>query len=125
MPDRTCPGSCCAVFTYLDMDHPRFPTTMDADFISDMLIQLDLVSAAERLTELGPDVQPEFLDESDLFDWEGRLLTDPTRRLMTCRHWDIETRLCTVYEQRPRMCRDYPYGRTCDYGCACKGQARD
>ena len=26
----------------------------------------------------------------------------------SCKHWDTETRLCRIYEQRPQMCRDYP-----------------
>lgn len=35
----------------------------------------------------------------------------------TCRHFDAVAGLCTVYEQRPAMCRDYPsYG---DAGRAC------
>lgn len=35
----------------------------------------------------------------------------------TCRHWDPASRLCTVYDRRPRMCRDYPHARMCDHGC--------
>lgn len=33
----------------------------------------------------------------------------------TCKHWDRDTRLCTVYEQRPYMCREYPYGDKCKF----------
>jgi len=38
----------------------------------------------------------------------------------TCRHLNKETGDCTVYEKRPRMCSEYPYGGACDYvgrGC--------
>jgi len=33
-----------------------------------------------------------------------------------CRHWDEETRLCTIYDQRPWMCRTYPSVK-CGHGC--------
>lgn len=38
---------------------------------------------------------------------------DAARYLMACRHFD--GRDCTAYSSRPRMCRDYPYGRPCKY----------
>jgi len=37
----------------------------------------------------------------------------------TCRHFDGKN--CTVYDQRPQMCRDYPYGKPCTIeGCTRK-----
>jgi len=33
----------------------------------------------------------------------------------SCKHWDAETRRCRIYEARPKMCRDYPYGEPCKY----------
>jgi Fe-S-cluster containining protein len=42
-----------------------------------------------------------------------------------CRHWDETTRLCTIYDQRPWMCRIYPStskGEVCDHGCDCVGE---
>lgn len=111
----TCVGSCCAVFPYADPESERFDTLKDAEYLRDMLIPLDLVSAAERLASLG--IEPSWVDEA-YFDWEGRSIDNPTRRLMTCRHWDTETRLCTAYETRPEMCRNYPYLGSCDYGCS-------
>ena len=36
----------------------------------------------------------------------------------TCKHHDKETGLCTIYDQRPAMCSEYPYGSACRYpGC--------
>lgn len=36
----------------------------------------------------------------------------------TCKHFDRETGNCMNYENRPRMCSDYPYGGKCTYrGC--------
>lgn len=43
-------------------------------------------------------------------------------RYYKCRHWDEETRLCTVYEDRPWMCRTYPETNSgCEHGCDCQG----
>ena len=33
----------------------------------------------------------------------------------TCTHWDEQTRLCKIYEDRPRMCREFPNGRVCGH----------
>lgn len=39
----------------------------------------------------------------------------------TCKHFDHTTRDCGIYEMRPAMCRDYPYGRVCKFeGCSMK-----
>lgn len=39
-----------------------------------------------------------------------------------CKHFDRGTRDCTIYERRPQMCRDYPYGRACPRdGCTLEG----
>lgn len=32
-----------------------------------------------------------------------------------CRNYDTESRLCTAYDSRPDMCRNYPYRSTCRY----------
>jgi len=40
----------------------------------------------------------------------------------SCKHLDRKTGECTIYEFRPRMCVDYPYGEKCEYpGCGFKG----
>jgi Fe-S-cluster containining protein len=121
--DRTepaCTGACCAVFAFLDPSVPRFSTILEAEYLADMLIPLDLMAAAERLER--PGIDPPADGGEAHYDWDGRVLDNPERRLMTCRHWDETARLCTAYDQRPRMCRDYPYygdngGKACDYGC--------
>jgi Fe-S-cluster containining protein len=39
----------------------------------------------------------------------------------TCIHFNKETNDCDIYEQRPAMCRNYPYGSPCLYpGCTYK-----
>jgi Fe-S-cluster containining protein len=32
-----------------------------------------------------------------------------------CNFLDTETRKCTIYAQRPKMCRSFPYGRACPF----------
>lgn len=102
----SCQGACCAVFplsTPYDRLRDRWPYFTDGDQILDMVEPIDLVSALERCIDLGIET------------FHAR----PGRPLYTCRHWDTETRLCGIYEQRPAMCRDYPYGHPCDHGCDC------
>lgn len=40
------------------------------------------------------------------------------RTLYTCRHL-LTSGDCGIYETRPVMCRDFPYGRACPHGEAC------
>lgn len=39
----------------------------------------------------------------------------PVNYWFTCKHHDPVSGDCTNYENRPRMCREYPYGRDCEY----------
>lgn len=40
----------------------------------------------------------------------------------TCRHHDASSGDCLAYDDRPRMCRDYPYGRSCEHAsCTMRG----
>lgn len=105
-PARTCPGHCCVAF-YLPTSHDRVEDireeVRDGEVIADMVIPLSLSEANERLERFGAD--REYTSES-----EGHVYT--------CRHFDDETRLCTIYERRPEMCRDFPYDAGgCEYGC--------
>lgn len=47
---------------------------------------------------------------------------DETYARYTCRHFVEATGLCGAYNERPRMCRDYPYGRLCEHGCGYKNE---
>lgn len=33
-----------------------------------------------------------------------------------CKHFDAESKNCTIYDIRPAMCRNYPYAEKCNYG---------
>ncbi len=50
---------------------------------------------------------------------EAEWLHFPTGRMyFKCIYFDEESRNCTIYEERPRMCRDYPYDDVCgEDGC--------
>lgn len=39
--------------------------------------------------------------------------TGANHPVYTCRHFDGAN--CTVYNERPNMCRDYPYGQPCEH----------
>lgn len=79
-------------------------------YILDMLVPLTRRQALTRSRRLGYPDPPKYGKDYDLF---------------TCRHWDEATRLCTAYEQRPWMCRDYPYGRTCERACGYEQPKQD
>lgn len=42
-----------------------------------------------------------------------------------CRFLDLETRLCTVHEARPAVCRGHPDGPSCGYYTFLMAERRD
>ena len=49
----------------------------------------------------------------------GQIANDGSPKY-SCKHWNRETRNCMDYENRPSMCRRFPYGTPCPYiakGC--------
>lgn len=113
----TCAGNCCAVFVLPKDCLPRLASgeangPVDGPFIADMVIPLTRRQARDRMRRLGM-AWPWFRRRVLKYDF------------YTCRHWDEVTRLCTVYKQRPKMCRDFPYGAECAHaGCGHRGKAR-
>lgn len=113
-PESACPGLCCAAFYW-----PRTlawmrknPNAMfDGPQIADMLIPLTPKEARERYERFAG---AEAVVPSG-FKWKYR------GHHFTCKNWDEETRLCRIYEDRPTMCRDYPYGQECQHGCGLVG----
>ncbi len=47
----------------------------------------------------------------------------PEKPAWSCVAWDRQTRLCREYEQRPDVCRGYPYGNPCRVDAGCDYQA--
>src|ERR1019366_288079 len=101
-----CNGSCCVVFPLPGHDPSRdWSKTHQGTYIADMILPLTLEAAKERWALYG------------LGDWPEPFFGPYPGKMFSCRHWDTETRLCTAYEARPDMCRDYPYGGPCNAGC--------
>lgn len=111
---NACTGKCCSVFNYsVGLDVLKARTDDESKFLADMLIELtpdEAVARAERFEVTPPD-------GFDLRSWAEAAPS------YTCRHWDEETMLCGVYEDRPRMCRDYPYAGKCQHDCNCTFRA--
>lgn len=114
-PDCNCDGRCCAVFFF-----PSTPREikqriedngdyngLDGMMIANMLIRLTPAEARERAERFGISAP----ESTEMQKW-----TEDTP-LYTCKNWDEDTRLCKVYEVRPKMCADYPYGKPCGHGC--------
>lgn len=102
----SCAGACCSVFPLPGYSKMASGQTVDpeAPMIVAMVIPLEDDEAIERYARLGYGTLP-----PDYFaDGLG---------LYTCRNWNEETRLCGIYDTRPVMCRDYPYGLPCERGC--------
>lgn len=88
---ETCGGYCCerfhlrsnATLERVQEDAKMCPDDAERRFVADMLIPL-----GESTKDLDGN-------EGVALNW------------FTCKHFDTTTRLCKVYEQRPRMCRDF------------------
>src|SRR5690554_6409736 len=56
---------------------------------------------------------------------KGELVsTDKIQYHYSCKHFDKENKICTIYEDRPLMCRDFngekPWQKCTYSGCTCK-----
>lgn len=113
----TCTGACCAAFV-ISGGMDNFKRLLDGrtnEYRGDHMVRLkDILEpissdeARDRLTRFG----------GSLKDF------DPAQQMFKCTKWDETTRRCTVYEQRPAMCHDYP-SKACDHGCSTKGKRYD
>lgn len=50
---------------------------------------------------------------------------DQPHELFTCAHFNPENGHCGIYEMRPTMCREYPYGKQCEYDGCTHDEARE
>jgi Fe-S-cluster containining protein len=99
---KGCDGSCCAAFVLQGSTYRQFRRrahrVRDGETIANMIIPISPKVANERLEAAGSD---------ERVTWKYRGMH------FTCKHWDPETKLCGIYEDRPSMCRDYPYEKPC------------
>ena len=131
MSDR-CTGHCCRDFTlpyspdelwqsynaFLAMRNGEVPVQVgDILYRSQPRIPQDIHLIAPMVTYLGH------------YDTPASQNTVPeVMRLehhYTCKHYDAATHNCTIYDIRPAMCREYPYGHGCNYAaCTWESQRR-
>jgi Fe-S-cluster containining protein len=101
-----CAGDCCVAFP---LSSPLSNLWVnqgveDGLDILMMIVPLTLEEAANRRARFGVD----------------QAIVDDGGPYYRCIHWDETTRLCTNYDNRPAMCRYYPYGHPCEHGCGCE-----
>lgn len=98
---------CCAAF-YFSSSHEEVATRAPQD--------ADDYTLKEMLV---PITSPrELRERREEFGLPPMKIPKDTSHFFKCNKWDEETGLCTIYERRPKMCRDYPYEGKCDYGCS-------
>lgn len=123
-----CTGHCCRDFTlpYTSIKEMKeVAEKQRLDVIKEMKHEKDIAKRNKlALGHLRSDLNlvPDMLIELGgmEFDCNGNLITH-TIYHYTCKHLDEETGDCKNYKYRPRMCREYPYGRECQYkGCTRK-----
>ena len=95
-----CTGHCCRRFPLpvapdeLDLVRERCE---DGVFVADMLVHIEPATEPEPRPGQGPQAA------------RGEV------HYYTCRHFNTDTGNCQEYENRPAMCRNFPYGDTCSY----------
>lgn len=112
MTERTCSGACCSALALqwlphdqIEAERAREDNDPDRAYVLDMVTPLTRTEARERARRFGGSGPRD--DDTGPETW------------YTCRHWDEVTRLCQAHDERPEMCRDYPYERDCTLSKAC------
>lgn len=112
-----CTGQCCEAFTIqgktLQEVKEKYEEALknnsnDKQYIKDLFrIQDMLIDLGKHLTH---PIHPEI-----------KIKTQEPVTFFTCKYFNKETRLCTDYDNRPKMCKDYPFYNNdgkCEYpGC--------
>jgi Fe-S-cluster containining protein len=105
-----CSGHCCREFTLTGIGE-----TPEA-------IRAWLVARAEDGEQIADMVVPLRAIDVGVLAPDGRIVEEKPVGgvwIFTCRHYDAGTNNCLIYASRPRMCRDFPYGRPCEHGDRC------
>ncbi len=120
-PNR-CTGHCCRRFVLpfsLEKMREKLKTLHEASSLSDLQAAY-IADLAQVIDMVIPLPEPTF-DECRDLSAPGAEVSDPAGTAglwFTCRNLDTDTGDCNVYETRPKMCRDYPYGAQCTFkGC--------
>ncbi len=96
-----CGGVCCRAF-YLSCSRERLT---------------ELATHAREILEAVPQADDEHTQWArDTLVVDAMLIPlDSEGVRYTCNHFDWVNGLCSIYEQRPQMCREYPYRTDCEY----------
>jgi len=96
-PDTNgCIGLCCSMFNLLGESKE--------DYLIEGIDNEECRQVGEMLRLIGYDTE----NSTDGKPWP----------VYTCKYWNKNTKLCTIYDQRPEMCRTYPDGDECGWeGC--------
>jgi Fe-S-cluster containining protein len=101
-----CPSYCCT--------YPRIPVTKRDRQRLARHLGVTEQEAEERFTKPG---------------WTARerVMRHQTDEIFgsACRFLDLDSRLCTVHEARPSVCRGHPDGKTCGYYTFLMSERRD
>ncbi len=97
--------------------------SMNQSESSPLLMEIHLI--APMLEYLGQFDQPpmDIVNPSDAA-LLGRSSANPNH-YYRCKHFDPKKKICTIYEHRPVMCREYPYGDPCKYRDCTWGERRE
>lgn len=93
-----CGGRCCR----------SFPINASPEHIGERYAE------AKRFLEHGDPTHAQSLDLVTIAEMVIRIdQEDDESPRYTCKHLGTDG-LCGIYERRPKMCREYPYGHACD-----------
>lgn len=98
-----CTGACCAAF-YLPTSHAEYENgylskrILEGQQIQNMVLPIGADEAQERIEQFG-----------------GVPFPTDNDYMYACRNWSHSDRRCKIYERRPKMCSDYPYGTACHH----------
>lgn len=101
-----CKGQCCQYFV-LNMEYDKLQHLAQSIKDGSETVcenESDVIKIADMLIPLG----------RKNINFNNQVLHVP-REWFTCRHHNKETGDCAIYEQRPSMCRNYPYEGVCEY----------
>lgn len=103
-----CVGHCCKAFFLPYSKEEMERKTKEGCFSPSDSQVAGMIIPLGNFTQLSPELQAMFPPGEH----------DESSNFYTCKNHDIVTGNCRVYETRPAMCKDYPYGHSCKYiGC--------
>jgi len=107
-----CNGDCCRMFTIcgytydeIKRKHEAKEDIQDLDKIVDMLVTL-------TKEEIEAGFEGYAKPYKKLYEDAGITIDKLIGKMFTCKHHNKETSLCNDYENRPALCREFPYSDT-------------